>query len=184
MTPGIRLLVLPLATVLVALAGAPSFGADEADKASRLDSAVRAVLGGVRSSSTRCRPPSRATRATTTSCPNFLSAEHTAQQTHDFTRAGWSAIEAIGPDGPRWPGPAELRDLRPRREELARGREVSRAGCSRSTSSATSRASPRSSARAPSAQPFKTVKDYDNWLARGAARRPSSTPPSPTCARA
>ena len=36
-----------------------------------------------------------------------------------------------------------------------------------------------------SAQPFKTVKDYDNWLKR--ARRVAghrSTPPSPTCAKA
>ena len=37
MNPGFRLLVLPLATILVALAGAPSFGAGPADKAARLD---------------------------------------------------------------------------------------------------------------------------------------------------
>ena len=65
MTPGLRLLVLPLATVLVALAGAPSSGADQADKAARLE-ALYAQYWEEYLKLNPCPRHSRATRATTT----------------------------------------------------------------------------------------------------------------------
>ena len=109
MTPGIRLLVLPLATVLVALAGAPSFGADEADEASRLDTLYaqywEEYLELNPLAATFQGDPRYNDRL-----PNFLS-EAYRQKTHDFHASWLEQIESIGSDGPRWPGPDQLPDL-------------------------------------------------------------------------
>ena len=160
---GIRLFVLPLATVLVALAGAPSFGADQADKASRLDTLYaqywEEYLEFNPLAATFQGDPRYNDRL-----PNFLSEEY-RQKSHDFHSRWLERIESVGSEG------LDGQDLisyqiftRDAKQELASEKfpdwqqPVNQfrnlAGLVAQFGSGTS------------AQPFKTAKDYDDWLKR------------------
>ena len=163
MNPGFRLLVLPLATILVALAGAPSFGAGPADKAARLD-ALYAQYWEEYLELSPLAATFQGDPRYNDRLPNILS-EAYRQETHDFHTRWLERIESTGSGG------LDGQDLisyqifvRDAKQELASEKfpdwlqPVNQfrnlAGLMAQFGSGTS------------AQPFKTVKDYDDWLKR------------------
>ena len=133
-------------------------------------------------SSTRSRPPSTATRATTTSC-RISAAPSTASSTHDFTRGGCKTQRGDRHRRARRPGPAQLRDLRARCEELARVRAVPRLDAAGQPVRQL-----RQLRRAARLRHRRAAVQDGQGLRQLAGARPrcrcSSTPPSRTCARA
>ncbi len=100
--------------------------------------------------------------------PDFGSAEYRAADAR-LQPALAEDHRGVGPRRPARPGPAELRDLRARRRRSRWKAEQFPAGCMPVNQLGSFASFAVQLGSGTSAQPFKTVKDYDNWLARGDA---------------